>query len=332
MQKKAQGVHLGKGVEIFNETLEKELLAKTENGKTCGSSPSLNLVLQKYIPNPMTVFGHKFDFRIYALIASTNPLVVYYHDGFLRVSLNEFDIESQDSSVHLTNTEISKKVFDDKKTQERMGMDQEELRNFQMWNLTRFQDYLLAEKLIDSKEWLESKLRTWFKEAIVHLALMSYDRTLKKSGFYEILGIDFVMDTDFKIWVVEVNGGPAMVGTNQEKHKLMMKMLTDMHRVSFALLRSRIKRVLGFFEKINSEVEEIHQKGPETPRKELAINFIKKNQKELNREFRLINSEYFDEEYPEPEDLSWVKIADFTRNNSRPFFFEGFPEECTKTN
>ncbi len=54
--------------------------------------------------------GHKFDFRIYFLIASTDPLIVYYHDGFLRISLSKYNKHSNEKSTHLTNTALSKKI------------------------------------------------------------------------------------------------------------------------------------------------------------------------------------------------------------------------------
>ena len=51
-----------------------------------------SLVAQRYISNPLLLDkGNKFDFRIYMLIASVDPLIVYYHDGFLRVSLSTYD-------------------------------------------------------------------------------------------------------------------------------------------------------------------------------------------------------------------------------------------------
>jgi len=59
--------------------------------------------------------GHKFDFRIYMLIASTDPLTLFYHDGFLRVSLLKFEKNSTEKSVHFTNTALSKKIMSDPK-------------------------------------------------------------------------------------------------------------------------------------------------------------------------------------------------------------------------
>ena len=49
---------------------------------------------------------------MYMLIASTNPLALYYHDGFLRVSLTKYDKNSNEKSGHLTNTAISKHIFE----------------------------------------------------------------------------------------------------------------------------------------------------------------------------------------------------------------------------
>jgi hypothetical protein len=47
------------------------------------------------------------------LIANIEPLVILYHDGFLRVSLTEYDPNSKDSSVHLTNTALAKEFLDE---------------------------------------------------------------------------------------------------------------------------------------------------------------------------------------------------------------------------
>jgi hypothetical protein len=47
------------------------------------------------------------------LIASTDPLITYYHDGFLRVSLLNYNKTSTEKSVHFTNTALSKNIIKD---------------------------------------------------------------------------------------------------------------------------------------------------------------------------------------------------------------------------
>ena len=39
--------------------------------------------VMEYI-DPALLDGHKFDLRSYLLVASLNPLLVFYHDGFVR--------------------------------------------------------------------------------------------------------------------------------------------------------------------------------------------------------------------------------------------------------
>jgi len=79
---------------MFDEAKETEIRRIYQEGEKCGEVKK-PLLAQYYIDNPLLLDKrNKFDFRIYMLVASVDPMIVYYHDGFLRVSLQSYDKNS----------------------------------------------------------------------------------------------------------------------------------------------------------------------------------------------------------------------------------------------
>jgi len=146
---------------------------------------------------------------MYILIASVNPLIVYYHDGFIRASLSKYDKYSKDRSIHFTNTHLSKKIF--KLARENgtyFGMTEDELRDYQMWTMEELTEYLIEIGKVDSMDWLDSYLRYHFKKAFVHIGRMIEPYVLKSSSVFEFFGIDFMIDDNLNLWFIECNASP----------------------------------------------------------------------------------------------------------------------------
>ena len=81
--------HTSEGIELLHDDEEKEVRRLYEEGNLCGISPR-NYIMQTLI-DPLLLDGHKFDFRVYLLVASTNPRITYFHEGVLWVSLHKFN-------------------------------------------------------------------------------------------------------------------------------------------------------------------------------------------------------------------------------------------------
>jgi tubulin polyglutamylase TTLL5 len=72
-------------------------------------------VISRYIDNPLLLFGHKFDLRIYVVVTCYDPLRVYvYREGLVRFATEKYGQAGdgkEEGSVyaHLTNYSINKK-------------------------------------------------------------------------------------------------------------------------------------------------------------------------------------------------------------------------------
>jgi len=295
---------------MFNDTREELARLTYGNGELCGSVPDPT-VMQKYLADPLTLEGHKFDFRIYMLIASVNPVIVYYHDGFLRLSLHLYDKNSTERGVHLTNTHLSKEIFEQSKNGTYLGKTEAEWRDYQMWNNDDLQQELLETGIINDKNWLNNYLRPQFQKAFIHLTRMVRKSFFKHSGLYEMFGLDFMLDDKLNLWFIECNASPQLIGTSTEKTAFLTKMLHDIFEIEFAYLRSRTKRVQKF----------IH----EFQMKMLSGDDV--DLQEMRERFSNINKNYLEPEFQISPDSSFKKIMDLSLKGTERYFGL-IEEEC----
>ena len=302
IRKVAAYSHRGDGVQPVNDDEEDELRATYNNGKLCGQVDDV-IVVQKYIHKPLLIHGRKFDFRMFMLIASMNPLIAYYHDGGLRVSLAPYDISSDDKKVLLTNFALNHKIY--KTAREDgffQGKTEDELKMEQQWTFERLQKYLLEVGKINDTNWLDNYLRPEFKKAYIHLIRLSRHSYLNtSSSVFELYGADFMIDDDMTIWFIESNAGPALGGYTPETARILGKMLRDHIEIVMGLLRSRTKRIINYVNKIikDGDVQEVD--GGMVQIKDVVSKI---------HEFEDLTRNYFDEEFQPSPDNAFVKIID----------------------
>ena len=108
---KPTGSAQGKGIFLFSKLQQINDWKKDHNWKE-GNAQAANYVVQRYIHNPQLIGGKKFDLRLYVLVTSYNPLVVYmYRSGFARFSSFRYNTNHKnlgDTFVHLTNVAVQK--------------------------------------------------------------------------------------------------------------------------------------------------------------------------------------------------------------------------------
>jgi len=280
-------------------------------GSLCGKI-TRSLVAQTYVTNPLLLdLNNKFDFRVYMLIASTNPTIVYYHDGFLRVSLKTYNKNSRDRTTHLTNTHLSKKIFAKAKDGLYNGKTEAELRDYQMWTLPELEQYLYESKKVQDPDWLTNNLRPQFQKAFIHTVRMSEKSFWKGSNVFEMFGLDFMLDDNLNLWFIECNSSPQLIGTNPFKTQFLVTMLTDLFEIQFGYYKSRMKRVFELFTRMNQEIAQTHH-----------TNYTK-----WQKEYKAAVLNRLEPEYEISKNNSFILIMDRSLTKKDKYFGH-LPKEC----
>ncbi|CAG9316942.1 TTLL8_2 [Blepharisma stoltei] len=194
-------------------------------------------VIQKYIENPLIINKRKFDIRQWVLITCFNTFeIFFYKKCYLRFSVKEYDLsEIDDLYIHLTNNSIAKYSPSFKAEDS-------------MWHIDQFIEWLIEENKDDI--WNKTILPD-VKNIIINTAKSAKAKISAKKNTFELLGFDFMIDSNFRPWLIEVNTSPAMDYSTNITEELVKKVLPDTMKVILDLPCDP-NASIGDFEKIAS--------------------------------------------------------------------------------
>lgn len=194
----------GKGIEIIRgaATLRNRLFPTEGRGQT----PTEGWVVQRYVDRPLLLQGRKFDIRAYCLIARTEPHLWLFHPGYCKVALEPYCMpedfaDERTRFAHLTNACV-----------QRMHPDYKSSRRGQhIWSLAQAEEHLASlgcSQQLEGTFW--PKIHQEMKRAISHLFRASQGMLERKPGYFDLLGLDFMLDESLQLHLLEVNSNPAM--------------------------------------------------------------------------------------------------------------------------
>ena len=196
--KPGENTNKGHGIEVAEEFYEiKEIVEEvtSDNLHTC--------IVQKYIAAPLLINQRKFDIRTYALMTSVNGNLkgFTYEEGYLRTSSVKYSTKNlANRMTHLTNDAVQK-------CSENYG-------KFEAGNKLSYDDFqrYLDRTFTGRNICFERDILPQIKKITTDCfrAVWGKIDPSKRTNTFEIYGLDFMLDEDFKVYLIEVNTNPDL--------------------------------------------------------------------------------------------------------------------------
>lgn len=187
------------------------------------------LLVAKYIANPLCIDGHKCDVRLYVLVTSFDPLIIYlYEEGLVRLATVKYNPSTEylwNSCMHLCNYSINKYHSDYIKS---MNADVEDVGH--KWTLSALLRHLQSQgcdsdQLMLNIEDLIIKAIFSSTQSVASAARMFVPNV---GNCFELFGFDILIDDALKPWLLEVNLSPSLSADSPLDVKVKASLLTDL--------------------------------------------------------------------------------------------------------
>ena len=203
---------LGEGIYIF------ENLTKT---------PDVYLIT-KYISNPHLINKLKYDFRIYVLVTGLKPLKIYlYKEGMVRFATEEYNKDKNHLNElyrHLTNVHINEKNKKDYKKAKNADTDEGS-----KWSLKVYENYCKLNNI--DYNYIRKQMGDISIKSLLSVVDQFVDK-IKENGtkdrnHFKLLGFDYLLDENFKVYLLEINDRPSLLMGDINDRKLKPQLVAD---------------------------------------------------------------------------------------------------------
>ena len=180
---------------------------------------SNEIIIQKYLDRPLLYNKRKFDIRCFVLVDS-NLNVFFCREGHLKGSSELYDLNNTNKLIHITNYSLQKKSVNFEQYEDGNEISYNDFKKYMKDNNIHLENF---NKMIEQMKYL------------VEISFKSVGKKLIKTNpvlCFEIFGYDFIVDNDFKPWILEINNNPGLCISSPLIKKLVPRMLDDAFRLT----------------------------------------------------------------------------------------------------
>ena len=177
------------------------------------------IIVQKYLDNPLLYKNRKFDIRCFVLLES-NLNLFFCKEGHLKGSSELYNLNNSNKYIHITNYSLQKNS-----------------NNFELYEIGNemsykdFKNYLITENIpLEKFDLMIEQMKTLIKISFKAVS----KKLLREKNIlcFEIFGYDFILDNDFKLWILEINNNPGLSISSPVIEKLVPRMMDDAFRLT----------------------------------------------------------------------------------------------------
>ena len=177
------------------------------------------IIVQKYLDNPLLYKNRKFDIRCFVLLDS-NLNLFFCKEGHLKGSSELYNLNNSNKYIHITNYSLQKNS-----------------NNFELYEIGNemsykdFKNYLITENIpLEKFDLMIKQMKTLIKISFKAVS----KKLLREKNIlcFEIFGYDFILDNDFKLWILEINNNPGLSISSPVIEKLVPRMMDDAFRLT----------------------------------------------------------------------------------------------------
>ena len=174
------------------------------------------ILIQKYLEKPLLYQGRKFDIRLWVLFIAEQVDDVYiFRQGHLKATCGQYDPDSNDLYVHLTNYSVQKY--------------NQNFSKIEIGNEIPFKDF---QHELDKMNTGINFYRDIYPK-IVKIVRITGGAAKGKMNFlnkkycFEIFGYDFILDERYQPYLLEINTNPGLEISSPIINELLPRMIDD---------------------------------------------------------------------------------------------------------